>query len=722
MSSSFRSALAIAGVLCCSSAMAQPPADLSWQPVITSGSVSGALALRHADDGSGRLFVAEQSTGNIKIIGGGVVSATPFLTINASTPGGFTGGSERGLLGLAFHPQFAINRKLYVNYTDGSGHTRVVEYQASQGNPNIVDLGSRRQLMLINQPSWNHNGGNILFGPDGYLYIGMGDGGGSGGSGAGLSQSLTTLLGKMLRIDVDVTGPHAGACGGTGELPYGIPHDNPFADGGGCAEIAYTGLRNPWRWSFDRGRGDIFIGDVGQGAWEEVSFVAFNELNQVKNFGWKCYEGNHVYTSCPGGMDFPHTPPIIEYSRSGGNCTVVGGYRYRGPIQAMRGIYTFIDYCMGRLQLATESGGSWNVAQWGTLTGNGAVSFGEDEDGNLYLVRQSGTPLISRLTSAQTVDPQYAVWPAARAGGSISPAAPLELEAGETAAFTITPESGQVIASVEGCDGTLAGSIYTIAPVQSNCTIVARFEPIPAITHTVTPVAGPGGDIDPDVPQEVEEGETTSFVLIPDAGFLIDTVSGCGGTLVGDTYTTGPITVDCTVTASFEEEPAITYTVTPVAGAGGAIDPSVPQVVKEGTAVNFVLTPDTGFMIAGVTGCGGTLAGDTYTTAPVTANCTVSATFAEKPPGTWVVTPSAGPGGSLDPSTPQVVEHGDTISFDVIPDSGHVVQAVSGCGGTLVGLVYTTAAVTADCKVSASFAVDPADIIFVDGFELPNDR
>src|SRR5690606_20718743 len=155
----------------------------------------------------------------------GVVLAPTFLTLNASTPGGFTGGGESGLLGVAFHPQFASNRKFYVNYTDGNGDTRIVEYQASDSNPNVADLGTRRQLMLIAQPDWNHNGGNLLFGPDGYLYIGMGDGGGNGGTGAGRSQALNSLLGKMLRIDVDGSAANAHACGGTGTLPYAIPSD-----------------------------------------------------------------------------------------------------------------------------------------------------------------------------------------------------------------------------------------------------------------------------------------------------------------------------------------------------------------------------------------------------------------------------------------------------------------------------------------------------------------
>ncbi|MFB9068189.1 PQQ-dependent sugar dehydrogenase [Pseudofulvimonas gallinarii] len=455
------------------SAWAQPPADLSLQPVITSGTVSGATGLRHAGDGSGRLFVLEQG-GNLKIIQNGVVLAPTFLTLNASTPGGFTGGGESGLLGVAFHPQFASNRKFYVNYTDGNGDTRIVEYQASDSNPNVADLGTRRQLMLIAQPDWNHNGGNLLFGPDGYLYIGMGDGGGNGGTGAGRSQALNSLLGKMLRIDVDGSAANAHACGGTGTLPYAIPSDNPFANGGGCAEIAYIGLRNPWRWSFDRVTGDLYIGDVGQNAIEEVDFVAADQLNQIHNFGWKCYEASNVYTNCSGGMAYPHVLPIMQYPRSQGY-SITGGYMYRGPIQGLRGTYIFGDYGSRKIFFANKVGTSWTFSEWGTAQSGGITSFGEDEEGNVYVVRSGGVA-ITRFTSTD----------------------------------------------------------------------------IKPIVHTVTPtVIGPGGSIDPSVPQEVEEGDTVSFEILADPHFVIDEVSGCGGVLSGTTWTTGPIDADCEVVAVF---------------------------------------------------------------------------------------------------------------------------------------------------------------------------
>jgi hypothetical protein len=454
------------------------PADLTLEPVITSG-ISAAVGLRHAGDGSGRLFVIEQ-TGAIRIFADGALNGTPFLVINNATPGGFSNGGERGLLGLAFHPDYASNRKLYVNYTDGSGDTRIVEYMASAGDPDVVDTASRREVMRIEQPAGNHNGGNILFGPDGYLYIGMGDGG-SGNDPwgpVGNGQNLETLLGKMLRIDVDVTSStNANACGGDdGELAYGIPDDNPFADGGGCAEIAQYGLRNPWRWSFDRSTGDLLIGDVGQGAREEIDFVAADDLNQMINFGWRCFEGTSVTgLSCPTPLAYPHTPPIIEYNRSGGNCAVTGGYRYRGPIAGLQGVYIFADYCNRQIRFATESGGNWTVENWSTPASGSITSFGEDEEGNIYVVRQGGVP-ISVFRSDEVVPETFTVTPTAGPGGSISPDTPQEVEEGETAVFTVTPDPDHVIAEVTGCGGSLAGNTYTTGPITGDCEVVATFE------------------------------------------------------------------------------------------------------------------------------------------------------------------------------------------------------------------------------------------------------
>lgn len=475
-------ALTLASLAAPGLAGAQLPPDLSLQPVVTSG-LSQPLALRHAGDGSNRLFVVEQG-GRIMIVADGALLPAPFLTISSATPGGFVSSGESGLLGLAFHPQYAANGRLYINYTDGAGDTRIVEYTVSAGNPDLVDTGSRRELMRIAQPAWNHNGGNLLFGPDGYLYIGMGDGGGSGGAGQGLSQDPASLLGKMLRIDVDVTSAsHPHACGNAGTQTYGIPADNPFAGGGGCAETVYVGLRNPWRWSFDRASGDLFIADVGQNSREEVNFVAAAALNQLHNFGWKCFEGTAPYSSCPGGMAWPHTPPILEYSQSGtSHCSITGGYRYRGPVTGLQGVYVYGDYCSRQIWFATEDGGHWTASTWGAPAPGNIRSFGEDEQGNLYVLRAGGVA-VSMFHSSQT------------------------------------------------------GPVF----------------------FTVTPVAGSGGQLDPDTPQQVEEGDTVVFQVLPDPGYLIDTVSGCGGSLDGNSYSTAPVLEDCQVSASFTADPDLIF-------------------------------------------------------------------------------------------------------------------------------------------------------------------
>jgi hypothetical protein len=237
------------------------------------------------------------------------------------------------------------------------------------------------------------------------------------------------------------------------------------------------------------------------------------------------------------------------------------------------------------------------------------------------------------------------------------------------------------------------------------------------ITHTVTPTAGPGGSINPSTPQTVNDGSTTSFTITPDATHTIDTVTGCGGSLAGTTYTTAPITADCTVSATFLA--ATTHVVTPTAGSGGSIDPSTPQTVIDGDTTSFTITPDAHYAIADVSGCGGSLVGDTYTTGPVTADCTVSATFEII---THTVTPDAGDGtqGTIAPDSPQTVNDGDTIAFTITPvNPPFIIANVTGCDGTLVGDVYTTAPVTADCTVTATFAVDDGDFVFQNGFDNP---
>jgi glucose/arabinose dehydrogenase len=332
----------------------------------------------NAGDGSGRLFINEQA-GKVRVItAGGALSPTPFVDLTSR----IKSGGERGLLGLAFHPRFATNRRLFVDYTRArDGGTIVSELRAS-ADGSRVDPSSERIILFVPQPFANHNGGQLAFGPDGYLYIGLGDGG-SGGDPYGNGQNRNVLLGKILRIDVD--GPHAAG------KAYGIPPDNPYAAGGfapgeGRPEVWAYGLRNPWRFSFDRVTGELYIGDVGQNAWEEIDRQPLDPPGGA-NYGWNLMEGNHCFQSgCdPTGL----TMPIAEYSHQLG-CSVTGGYVYRGTAQAaLRGMYIFGDYCSGRLFTVHSEDGTFTTRTVAE-SGLNISSFGEDEAGELYLVDLSG--------------------------------------------------------------------------------------------------------------------------------------------------------------------------------------------------------------------------------------------------------------------------------------------------------------------------------------------
>jgi glucose/arabinose dehydrogenase len=355
------------------------PKDLELA-LVTSG-LSSPVAVRNAGDGSNRLFIVQQG-GQIRIWDGNQVLATPFLSVTVGT------GSERGLLGLTFHPDYPENGRFFINYTrgGGAGETVIAEYHVS-ADPDVADP-TGTDILRITQDFTNHNGGDIHFGTDGYLYIGMGDGG-SGGDPNDRAQDPGQLLGKMLRIDVDGGGFPAD-CGLTGN--YTIPEDNPRRDGpgGDCDEIWALGLRNPWRWSFDRSTHDLLIGDVGQLTIEEIDFQPAASPGG-ENYGWNCFEGNNVYnTDGPFCNDpGPLVPPILTYGHSGGSCAVVGGFRYRGPIIGLRGTYIFSDNCSGRIWFATENGGSWSFFEWQD-TPYLVSSFGEDEAGHLYVVNLSG--------------------------------------------------------------------------------------------------------------------------------------------------------------------------------------------------------------------------------------------------------------------------------------------------------------------------------------------
>jgi len=338
---------------------------------VIAGGFSAPVQVTHAGDGTGRLFVVEQG-GKIRIIKNKAVLPTPFLDLTAR----LVCCGERGLLGLSFHPAYASNGYFYVDYTrQPDGATVVARFQRSVLNADLADPGSQQTLLVIEQPYANHNGGQLAFGKDGYLYIGMGDGG-SGGDPQNNGQNIDTLLGKLLRLDVD----HGS--------PYAIPADNPFAGRAGADEIWVLGLRNPWRFSFDRQTGDLYIGDVGQGAWEEIDFQAFGTAGGL-NFGWRCREGAHDYDFSGNCLTAQLTEPIAEYSHSEG-ASVTGGFVYRGRLYpALVGRYFFADYVNGKIWSLTKTGEApvtWSPPVLELDTSFTISAFGEGEDGELYVV------------------------------------------------------------------------------------------------------------------------------------------------------------------------------------------------------------------------------------------------------------------------------------------------------------------------------------------------
>lgn len=329
--------------------------------------------------GDERLFVVEQR-GRIKIIDEqGTVNAIPFLDISSKVS---QSGGERGLLGLAFHPDYHENGYFYVNYTRASNGTTVIaRFSVDENNPDIADPESEIQLFTVDQPYSNHNGGQLQFGPDGYLYIGLGDGG-SGGDPNNNAQNPSTFLGKILRINVD----------NTGDSPYSIPPDNPFVNNEKVRdEIWAMGVRNPWRFSFDRYTNDLWIADVGQNAYEEINFQTAGSSGG-ENYGWRCYEGNHNYnqTNCTGEENY--TFPVFEYSHEGSSCSgsVTGGFVYRGALyNKLFGEYIFADYCTGTLYHITPNSEGFTGGELGDFSPSEYTSFGEDMYGELYIVMQN---------------------------------------------------------------------------------------------------------------------------------------------------------------------------------------------------------------------------------------------------------------------------------------------------------------------------------------------
>ncbi|WP_082333811.1 PQQ-dependent sugar dehydrogenase [Mangrovimonas sp. TPBH4] len=352
--------------------------------------------IKHAGDD--RLFVVEQE-GTIQIINSeGVLNSSPFLDISSIV---YDGASEQGLLGLAFHPNYASNGYFYVNYINNSQNTVISRFERS--DINTADPDSELILLNITQPYNNHNGGDLAFGTDGYLYIATGDGGNFGDP-EDRAQDLSTLLGKLLRIDVDTP---------SGANNYGIPSDNPFiSNPNALDEIWAYGLRNPWKFSFDKDTDDLWIADVGQNLYEEINMVSPSVSADGLNYGWRCYEGNNAYNSTDCPDDSTLTFPVGVYAHSGNGgptkCSITGGYRYRGNEQsALEGLYFFADFCSNEIGYLEPDANEWTMTFTSPYLNNEWSCFGEDVNGELYIAGlTSGTVYKITTNSLSTSESQ----------------------------------------------------------------------------------------------------------------------------------------------------------------------------------------------------------------------------------------------------------------------------------------------------------------------------
>jgi glucose/arabinose dehydrogenase len=421
--------------------MALHAIGLDLEPLPGASGLVSPVGLADPGDGSGRLFIVEQG-GTIRIWQNDALLPEPFLTIPAEE---LACCNERGLLALAFHPDFATNGYFFVNYTEpepvdppscpppesGAGcneNSVVARFRVQSfvdppsGDPNLADFATEERILRYNQPFGTHNFGELRFGPDGYLYIGSGDGG-SEGDPLDFAQSVSTLLGKILRIDVDaMPPPDHGLCGDSPQA-YAAPPGNPYLGAEGCDEIWHLGLRNPWRFSFDRETGDMFIGDVGQRVREEIDFRPAGSPGGA-NWGWRCYEGTSAYNTTDCGELGDYLSPIYEYQHFA-RCAVTGGFRYRGSLHPqLVGYYLFADYCSGEIWSAVPTGsGGWTVFGPHYDATFRIPSFAEDAAGELYvigydngivyrLVENGGTPTAT-ITPTATPSPTATASPTA---------------------------------------------------------------------------------------------------------------------------------------------------------------------------------------------------------------------------------------------------------------------------------------------------------------------
>ena len=367
------------------------PVPAGWPQIslaVVAGGFVSPVHVTHAGDGSGRIFVVEQG-GTIRILANREVLPVPFLDIASLNPPRLVAGGERGLLSVAFPPGFAGKQHFYVYYTRASDNAILVaRYRVSTGDPNVADPASEEEILVVPHPEFgNHNGGQLAFGPDNNLYIGTGDGGG-GGDRDNNAQNPLSRLGKLLRIDVE-----------SGAVPYGIPAGNPFLQSAGfLPEIWALGLRNPWRFSFDRGTGDLYIGDVGQNNFEEIDFQEAGDL-VGRNYGWNLMEGDSCYP--PGTVGCNRTGlalPVFVYDHSLG-CSVTGGHVYRGSaFPSLQGVYLFGDLCSTRIWGIRKNGAAWDNALLADSTTLTITTFGEDESGNVYVVNYANGDLLQVLS------------------------------------------------------------------------------------------------------------------------------------------------------------------------------------------------------------------------------------------------------------------------------------------------------------------------------------
>lgn len=359
------------------------PPDITLQTFYTG--LSNPIGIYNCGDH--RLFVLEQNQGDIEIIDTNGVYIGKLLDLT----GMFTYGGERGLLGMAFHPNFAENGYFYINYTNMGGNTTIARYHVNSNTPNVADPASATILLVIDQPYTNHNGGHIAFGADGYLYIGMGDGG-SAGDPEARAQNPNELLGKMLRIDVD------------NGSPYGIPPTNPYANSlDTLPEIWAFGMRNPWQFSFDRETGDLWIADVGQNTYEEIDFEAAGSAGGM-NWGWRCYEGNNPYNTAGCLPASSYDFPVMVHTHASGFCSITGGPVYRGSkYPDLYGLYFYSDYCYSKIYaLSQDEGGNYTSSNLYDA-GSEIVMLGEDAAGEIYVVQKAGN--IYKLQSTCTFHP-----------------------------------------------------------------------------------------------------------------------------------------------------------------------------------------------------------------------------------------------------------------------------------------------------------------------------